>query len=451
FSVGAQSVTVNAMYNSIQSVQLNGLVPNASGIIDVAFTKGASALNLSINAVVLQEYSGTPLIRPADLFTETMLQPDKIKLTWSDRSNNESGFEIWRSTLYTGPYALVSTTAPNVTTYTDAGLTPNTKYYYEVRAKLNATTFSAYSNISAKSLPSQIVLLNWDINYPAPSPWNSTNAAPTAGSVFGDLQDISLNGTGYEMLLVTPFNGEFYAGVNTGGIFPNNVMQSNYWTDASQTSQVKFSNLDHRKKYRIGCFGSATWYGFFNAAYTINGTTLYLNSHNNNSKVIYFEDVTPNSDGEIFLNIAPDAGTPYCFTAAITIESYDTNGTSSGPIANGGGSNNANGMQQNIVSETNRLGTGNDIITSIKAFPNPFTNDLKVDLELNAKVKQVSLALYDANSRMVYLKVLGSNEVARQHQTIDLSMAKGLPPGNYFLKVVCDGVAQQSIKLVKTR
>ena len=125
-------------------------------------------------------------------------------------------------------------------------------------------------------MPSQIVLLNWDINYPAPSPWNSTNAAPTAGSTFGDLQDISLNGTGYEMLLVTPFNGEFYAGVNTGGIFPNNVMQSNYWTDASQTSQVKFSNLDHRKKYRIGCFGSATWYGFFNAGYTINGTTLYL-------------------------------------------------------------------------------------------------------------------------------------------------------------------------------
>ena len=167
--------------------------------------------------------------------------------------------------------------------------------------------------------------------------------------------------------------------------------------------------------------------------------------------MIYFEDVTPNSDGEIFLNIAPDAGTPYCFTAAITIEGYDNNGGSSGPIANGGGNNNANGMQQNIVSETNRPGTGNDVITSIKAFPNPFVNDLKVDLELAAKVKQVSLALYDVNSRMVYLKVLGSNEVATQHQTLDLSMAKGLPPGNYFLKVVCDGVAQQSIKLVKTR
>ncbi|MEO6637496.1 MAG: PA14 domain-containing protein, partial [Ginsengibacter sp.] len=37
FSVGAQSVTLNGRYNSTKSVQLNGLSPNASGIIDVSF------------------------------------------------------------------------------------------------------------------------------------------------------------------------------------------------------------------------------------------------------------------------------------------------------------------------------------------------------------------------------------------------------------------------------
>ncbi len=452
FSAGAQSVTINAMYNSNKSVQLNGLVPNGSGIIDVAFTKAAAALNLNINAVILQEYSGTPLIRPADLFTETVLQSDKINLTWSDRSDNETGFEIWRSTSYGGPYTLATTTAPNVTTYTNTGLTPNVRYYYKVRAKMNSTV-SAFSNISDISLPSQIVLLNWDINYPAPSPWNSTDAAPTAGSAFSDLHDVTLNSTGYEMLLLTSFNGEFYAGVNTGGIFPNNVMQSNYWVDAAQTSQVKFSNLDHRKKYRIGCFGSATWYGFFNAAYTIDGTTLYLNSHNNNSKVVYFEDVTPNSDGEIILSIAPDAGTPYCFTAAITIESYDTGGTQTGPIA-GKGNPDTNFAQQANEGELNRLAPNNNsenLIQSIKVYPNPFINNLKVDLALSSKVKQVAMVLYDANGRMVYQKVLGSNEVSRQYQTQDLSMTKALPPGSYYLKVICDGKAQQTIKLVKAR
>ena len=70
---------------------------------------------------------------------------------------------------------------------------------------------------------------------------------------------------------------------------------------------------------------------------------------------------------------------------------------------------------------------------SLTTYPNPFINDLKVNLVLSSKVKQVALVLYDANSRMVYQKVLGSNEVSRQVQTLDLSMAKALPPGSYLI------------------
>ena len=446
FTSGSQSVTLNAMYNATKTVQLNGLVPNASGIIDVSFTKASTALNVYINAVILQEYTGTPLIRPADLFTESILATDKIKLTWSDRSSNETGFEIWRSTSAGGTYTLVTTTAANVTTYTNTGLTSNVKYYYKVRAKMNST-FSPYSNISGTSLASQIVYLNWDINYHAPSPWNSTDAPPIAGAGFSNLQDNNLNNTGYEMVILQPFNGEFYAGVTGAGIFPSNVMQSNYWTDAGQTSQVKLGNLDQRKKYRIGIFGSATWYGFFNANYTINGTTLSVNSHNNNSKVIYFEDVNPDSNGEIFINISPDAGTPYCFTGAITIENYDPQpGSQTLPIANNGSG------QLNIASpRAIQAEAGIELITGVKAYPNPFINDLKVDLVLSPAAKQVGLILYDVKGQMVYQKVLGSSEVSRRIQTLDLSMAKALPPGTYFLKVLCDGKAQETVKLIKTR
>ncbi len=444
FSSGSQSITLNGMYNATKTVQLNGLVPNTSGIIDVTCTKAASALNLNINAVVLQEYSGSPLIRPADLFTETVLQPGKINLTWSDRSNNETGFEIWRSTSYAGPYTLVSTTAPNLTTFSNSGLTPNTKYYYKVRAKMNAI-FSAFSNISGVNLPAQIVLVNWDINYHAPSPWNSTDAPPIAGATFSNLQDNALNNTGYEMVIVQPFNGEFYAGVNTGGIFPNNVMQSNYWTDASQTSQVKLSNLDQRKKYRIGCFGSATWYGFFNGTYTINGTTLKLNSHNNNSKVIYFEDVTPNSDGEILINISPEAGSPYCFTAAITIENYDVSSSQTPP----NGSTAAPGS--NVRESNTAVHEDSVLITSVKAYPNPFIKDLKIDLVLTSKAKQVAVGLYDVYGRMVYQKILGSNVLTSQHQTFDLPITSALSAGNYFLKVISDGIVRKTIKVVKAR
>ena len=91
------------------------------------------------------------------------------------------------------------------------------------------------------------------------------------------------------------------------------------------------------------------------------------------------------------------------------------------------------------------------MITGVKAYPNPFTNNLKVELQISPKIKQVALLLYDVNGHMVYTKVLGSNEVARGSQTLDLSLTKTLPPGNYFLKVIGDGKAQQTIKLIKAR
>ena len=61
------------------------------------------------------------------------------------------------------------------------------------------------------------------------------------------------------------------------GVFPASVMSSNYWTDAGQTSEVKFDNLDVRKKYRIGCFfGSAISTGYFSPALTIHVMVILL-------------------------------------------------------------------------------------------------------------------------------------------------------------------------------
>ena len=58
-----------------------------------------------------------------------------IHLTWHDNSSNESGFEVWRSTTGAGgTYSLLKTTAANVVSTNDTGLTPGTQYCYEVRA-----------------------------------------------------------------------------------------------------------------------------------------------------------------------------------------------------------------------------------------------------------------------------------------------------------------------------
>ena len=63
---------------------------------------------------------------PANL--QATASTDSVTLSWRDTSDNESGFNIYRDA------SLIFTTTPNVTSYTDENLTPNTLYNYAVTA-----------------------------------------------------------------------------------------------------------------------------------------------------------------------------------------------------------------------------------------------------------------------------------------------------------------------------
>jgi gliding motility-associated-like protein len=67
-----------------------------------------------------------------------------IRLDWADHSDNETWFEIERSSDGTA-FTLVTTVPPNTTTYTDNDLVASTRYYYRIRSTGVAGS-SAYSN-----------------------------------------------------------------------------------------------------------------------------------------------------------------------------------------------------------------------------------------------------------------------------------------------------------------
>jgi hypothetical protein len=72
-----------------------------------------------------------------------------MTVTWTDNSNNESGFIVKRGTTAAGPFTATGTTiGANVTTYADTGLSPNTAYYYQVFAQ-NANGPSSASNVAS--------------------------------------------------------------------------------------------------------------------------------------------------------------------------------------------------------------------------------------------------------------------------------------------------------------
>jgi hypothetical protein len=83
--------------------------------------------------------------------TATAVSSSQINLSWTDNSNNESGFKIERATSPTNATE-IATVGANVTIYSNTGLNKNTTYYYQMRA-YNAAGISTYSNIASAKTP----------------------------------------------------------------------------------------------------------------------------------------------------------------------------------------------------------------------------------------------------------------------------------------------------------
>jgi YD repeat-containing protein len=70
---------------------------------------------------------------------------DKLDLSWSDNSTDETGFRIERKAEAENTYTQITTVGRDVTAYSDTGLAVNTTYYYRITA-YNSIGFSPYSN-----------------------------------------------------------------------------------------------------------------------------------------------------------------------------------------------------------------------------------------------------------------------------------------------------------------
>lgn len=92
------------------------------------------------------------------------LSSSQMNLMWKDSSNNEEGFKIERRIGTTGSWLEIAAVGVNVTEYTDTKLSPNTAYYYRIRA-YNSSGSSNYSNESYGTTVSLIWQRNYGGNY----------------------------------------------------------------------------------------------------------------------------------------------------------------------------------------------------------------------------------------------------------------------------------------------
>ena len=92
---------------------------------------------------------GTGLSEPAapSNLQATPASSTAIHLTWSDTSDNEDGFRVYRGTDSMTVTTLVATLGEGITSCPDAGLAASTTWYYKVTA-YNSAGESAASNVA---------------------------------------------------------------------------------------------------------------------------------------------------------------------------------------------------------------------------------------------------------------------------------------------------------------
>ncbi|MDD5223713.1 MAG: SUMF1/EgtB/PvdO family nonheme iron enzyme [bacterium] len=126
-----QDTTVTCATTYYYRVKANNSEGDSSYSNEANVTTGACFLTIPAAPAGLTAY-------PGSLSSE-------VDLAWQDNSNNEDGFKIERKTGSGGTYSLVYTAGPNVTSYTDTGLSSSTAYYYRVSAD-NSAGNSGYSD-----------------------------------------------------------------------------------------------------------------------------------------------------------------------------------------------------------------------------------------------------------------------------------------------------------------
>ena len=113
----------------------------------------SSLITTTVDASATIETQTAPsgVLTAPDNLLATAVAPDGIDISWSDNSDNETGYILFRSADNV-TFTRLHTVASNVINYTDTGLSSGVTYFYKVEA-YNAAGYSDFSSVVSAMAP----------------------------------------------------------------------------------------------------------------------------------------------------------------------------------------------------------------------------------------------------------------------------------------------------------
>ncbi|HEV8379637.1 MAG TPA: fibronectin type III domain-containing protein, partial [Tepidisphaeraceae bacterium] len=115
----------------------------------LTISNGVNAVNNKIAFIEIRK--AVPTI-PTNL-TAVATSPNSIQLNWKDNAINEDNYVVERSVNGSYSFQAIATLGANSTSFTDTGLTPDTRYTYQIRAT-NDVGSSQPSYVASATTPS---------------------------------------------------------------------------------------------------------------------------------------------------------------------------------------------------------------------------------------------------------------------------------------------------------
>jgi predicted esterase len=448
FTINGQTVTLNATYNINKTVQINGITPDANGQVVISIAKANGADYAYISSLIIQAYDNSvSLINPTGLIV-TDTKRNAVSLSWTDKSFDETGFQIWRSDSSSGSYNLINTVAANTTIYTDQNLVQNKTYYYLVRA-INNSNHSDYSNVAVAYTLAYAVYINFTVDSVASSPWNNTLVPPQKGYAWNNFVDESNYQSGISLTELNEFAGLYGDGNVTGnnsGIFPDAVISQSYGLFPGQTAYLKLSGLNLNMNYDLTFFASSRAYGDVNVAYNINGKTVMLDASLNTTGTITVYGILPDANGEINISVAPGTSTSqFGLIGAMIIQAHDkpvlTLPQQPPSFVNAIASSSVQRVQKTVQQITVKA------FDNINSYPNPFISNFTVSFKL-PKADDVQAEMYNINGQLVYQKRF--KNLTAGNNSLNIIPQNNLPSGVYLIKLTSVAAKNSTVlKLIK--
>ncbi len=438
FTINGQIAGLNATHNINTTAAINGIIPNANGMVTIKVSKASGSDYAYLNSLVIQGYDNAQTLLPPSGLRAVNKTKNTASLQWADRSFDETGFEIWRASDTTNPnYTMIASVDSDVTRYADSGLLPGHTYYYTVRA-IKTGAQSAYCSPVAVTTYIQAVYVNFTFINNAGAPWNNTAALPDIGIKWNNLMDDTSIPSSIGLEETSLFAGIYGPGTVTGnnsGVYPDKVLTDCYGLFAGSGATMKLTGLNLNKKYDLTFFASANIGGDVNTSYRVNNKTVVLNASFNTDGTITLYDVTPDENGEAVIIIAPNSiYSQFGLLGALVIQETEPSASSVPALPQPPAVQAATVSSSKTVSSLNQASTAKAAEDNhLSVYPNPFTYNFTLSLS-SPKEDEVTVQLYDVSGKPVFAQNLG--RVPKGKYTVQLMPGRNLTAGVYMLKVI---------------